>query len=60
MEKIKMIWIISIIVAIIVLSSLIGPSKPTAYNKLQSGQPLDENDWAELRLWDSHFWNDFH
>lgn len=55
-----MIWIISIIVAIIVLSSLIGPSKPTAYNKLQSGQPLDENDWAELRLWDSHFWNDFH
>lgn len=54
-----MIWIISIVVAVMVLSFLTSPPKPTAYDKLQSGQPLNENDWAELRLWDSHFWKDF-
>lgn len=53
-----MIWIIiALVVAVVVFGTR---TKPTAYDKLQSGQSLDENDWTELRLWDSHFWNDFH
>lgn len=56
-----MIWLIIVLVVTgMILGFLSGPPKPTAYDKLQSGQPLDENDWAELRLWDSYFWNDFH